>query len=258
MSLDTEHWVDALLDAEARRQPMAPISDTVTDLTVADGYGIQAALLERRVARGERIVGAKLGLTSRAKQQQMGVTEPTFGWLTEAMVLAADGTVPVDQLIHPRVEPEIAFVLDHELGGRRATVHDVLAASHVCCALEVIDSRYADFRFTLADVVADNTSAARFALGPRRVPTDGIDLSLIGCLLEVDGEPVATAAGAEVLGHPAAAVALLVNELAERGTTFPAGSIILSGGLTAAVALGADRHVTATWGRLGSLTVFGG
>jgi 2-oxo-3-hexenedioate decarboxylase len=241
---DLGKWADALLDAEAARSAMTPITDTEPDLTVADGYEIQSAVLSKRLGRGERLVGAKLGLTSRAKQEQMGVTEPVYGWLTDAMVCAGEAPLALDSLIHPRVEPEIAFVLGFDLSGPGVTIHDVLDATvGVCAALEIIDSRYADFRFTAADVIADNTSAARFVLGPTRVePT--FDLSLVGCLLESGSQQVATAAGAAVLGHPAEAVARLANRVG-----LEAGWVVLSGGLTAAVPLVPGGFVSATFGR---------
>jgi 2-oxo-3-hexenedioate decarboxylase len=241
---DAGKWADALLDAEAARSAMAPITNTESDLTVAEGYEIQSALLAKRLARGERLVGAKLGLTSRAKQQQMGVAEPVYGWLTDVMAQPAEVPLRLDGLIHPRVEPEIAFILGFDLSGPGITIHDVLDATvGVCAALEIIDSRFADFQFTAADVVADNTSAARFVLGPTRVePT--FDLSLVGCLLEAGGDLVSTAAGAAVLGHPAEAVARLANAV-----SLEAGWVVLSGGMTAAVPLVAGGFVSATFGR---------
>jgi 2-oxo-3-hexenedioate decarboxylase len=237
-------WADVLLDAELSRSAIAPISESEPSLTVADGYQIQGEMLAKRLARGEKLVGAKLGLTSRAKQEQMGVAEPVYGWLTDAMAQPSEAPLDMSKLIHPRVEPEIAFILGFDLSGPGVTIHDVLDATvGVCAALEIIDSRFADFRFTAADVVADNTSAARFVLGPTRVePT--FDLSLVGCLLESGSELVSTAAGAAVLGHPAEAVARLANAVA-----LEAGWVVLSGGLTSAVRLDVGGFVSATFGR---------
>jgi 2-oxo-3-hexenedioate decarboxylase len=252
VTVDVDKWAAYLLDAEARRQAVAPITDTEPGLSVDDGYAIQDALIARREAAGERVIGVKLGLTSRAKQQAMNVNEPCFAVLTDAMHLPAEQPVRLGELIHPRVEPEIVLYLAHDLAGPGVTAQDVLdAAAAVCCGLEVIDSRYADFKFTLADVVADNASSARFTLGTQRVDPRTVDLALAGCLLERDGDLVATAAGAAVLGHPAEAVARLSNWLGRRGRTLRAGWAVLSGGLTDAFALSDGSHVVATFGHLG-------
>jgi 2-oxo-3-hexenedioate decarboxylase len=256
MAVDVGKWADHLLDAEARRVAVAPITDTEPALGLDDAYAIQDELLARRLARGERLVGAKVGLTSRAKQEAMGVGEPVYGWLTDAMALPAEAPVVLSELIHPRVEPEIVFLLGDDLAGPGVTAQDVLAATEaVCCGLEVIDSRYEDFRFSLADVVADNTSAARFVLNPRRVDPGPIDLALVGCLLEDGPDLVATAAGAAVVGHPAESVALLANHLGRRGRRLEAGWVVLSGGLTDAARLAPGSHVTATFGHLGRVGV---
>jgi 2-oxo-3-hexenedioate decarboxylase len=256
MAVDAGKWADHLLDAEARRTAVTPISETEPTITLEDAYAIQDELLARRLARGERLVGAKVGLTSRAKQQAMGVAEPVYGWLTDAMAHPAEAPLPLGTLIHPRVEPEVVFLLGADLAGPGVTAQDVLAATAaVCCGLEVIDSRYEEFRFTLPDVVADNTSAARFVLGPRRLAPAGLDLSLVGCLLEDGPDLVATAAGAAVVGHPAESVALLANHLGRRGRRLEAGWVVLSGGLTDAVRLAPGSHVSATFGHLGRVGV---
>lgn len=242
--------------AERDGMAVSPLTDT-HELTVADGYAVQRELVHSRLAEGEHLVGTKLGLTSRAKQQTMGVTVPIHGWLTSAMVLPAEEPLNVDEFIHPRVEPEIVLRLGANLHGPGATVQDVFAATTaVCAGLEIIDSRYQDFRFTLPDVVADNASASRFVLGPTARPAD-VDLSLLGCVLEVDGDLVASAAGAAVLGHPAEAVALLANSLAENDQYLRAGWTVLAGALTDAVPVNVGTVITATFGRLGSVTLRG-
>lgn len=247
-------WVDRLLAAEADRAPVAPLTADEPDLDLDLAYRVQDALVARRVGAGERVVGAKLGLTSRAKQEAMGVHEPLYAWLTDAMVLPGD-RLALDALIHPRVEPEIAFVLGADLVGPGVTAADALAATaEVCGALEVIDSRYADFRFTLPDVVADNASAARVLLGAERVAAPD-DLAREECVLEVDGQVVATVTGAAVLGDPAEAVALLANDLGRRGRRLEAGWVVLSGALTAAVPLRPGQTVRAAFARLGVLSL---
>jgi 2-keto-4-pentenoate hydratase len=159
-----------------------------------------------------------------------------------------------DELIQPRVEPEIAFLLGEELGGRGVTAARVLAATHaVMPALEVLDSRFSGYRFTLPAVISDDASAGRFRLG-NPVPLEaGTDLRLVGCMFERNGELVATAAGAAVLEHPAAAVAWLVRKLAARGRTLPAGTAVLSGALCAAVTIEPGDLIRASFDRLGSV-----
>lgn len=227
-------------------------------LTVADAYAIQWRGIERRIAIGERVIGAKLGLTSEAKQQTMGVDEPIYGWLTDAMRHPSGEPLDLDRFIHPRVEPEIGFLLGEELRGP-ATVTGVLAATRaVFAALEVIDSRYTAFDFQLPDVVADNASASAASLicGSLAVPPHAAgDLSLTGCVIRRDGEVVHTAAGAAVLGHPAAAVAWLVDRLAERGQSLPAGSLVIAGALTDAVPIAAGQSISADFDGLGHVSV---
>jgi 2-oxo-3-hexenedioate decarboxylase len=256
VTTDVGKWADYLTDAASRNKAVAAITDVEPALTSDDAYAIQEQVIERRLAAGERLVGAKVGLTSRAKQQEMGINEPVYGLLTDAMALEADSTLKLSTVIHPRLEPEIVFILGKALAGPGVGIHDVLeATSAICCGFEVIDSRYIDFRFLLADVIADNTSASRFVLGSVKTPPAGIDLSLTGCLFEENGAVVATAAGAAILGHPAAAVAKLANFLSRRGRHLEAGWIVLSGGLTAAQPLAPGSQFAATFAHLGRVGI---
>ncbi len=249
--------VDELMVAERECKAINPFSDTQPDFDLESAYEAQRLFVAAKVDAGDVVVGAKLGLTSRAKQQAMGVSEPLYGKVTRTMLAPFGEPLDLTLLIQPRVEPEIAFLLGEELSGR-VTVTDVLAATKsVFAALDVLDSRYRDYRFTLPDVVADNCSAGRFLLGPRALPpTDLTDLRLVGCVLRADGELVATAAGAAVMGHPAASVAWLVNQLAERHEVLPAGSLIFSGGLTAPIPLCAGHSVTAEFDGLGTVEAY--
>lgn len=254
MTTKTVHELAALLDEAARdRRTIAPWSAT-NQLSAAEAYEIQEQVIDLRVARGARLVGGKLGLTSKAKQQAMGVHQPLYGFVTSDML--ADGAdLDLGRFIHPRVEPEIAFVLAQPVEGPNVVAADVLAATaYVCVALDVIDSRYDGFSFTHVDAIADNASSAGFALGHDLVPP-GMDLSLVGCLLEIDGVVVDSAAGAAVMGHPANAVAHMANALAAVGNRLEAGWVILSGGLTAPVPLEPGRTVTATLAGIGSVTL---
>lgn len=242
-----------LYDAARERRTIEPLSVEHPDLGVAEGYAIQDALVDLHLADGARLVGAKLGLTSRAKQVEMNVHEPIAGWLTDRMVLEPGEALDAGSLAQPRAEPEIAFLLGRDLAGPAVTAVHVLAATEaVFGAIEVLDSRYAGYRFTLPDVVADNASGGRFLLGGTLAPAS-IDLAAVGCVFERNGELVATAAGGAVLGHPARAVAWLVRRLAAEGRGLRAGDIVLSGGLTAAMPIAAGDVVTASFGRLGTV-----
>lgn len=232
----------------------APLSAEWPDLDVDTAYAIQDEALRQRRARGETLAGVKLGLTSRAKQQRMGIDAPLLAWLTDAMVLPAG--VPVPPLIHPRAEPELVFVLGKRLAGPGVTAATALAAvDRVYGGIEVIDSRYADYRFTLPDAVADNGSSAFFSVGPVGMPPSSLDLSLEAALLEVDGQIVDTATGAAVQGHPAEALALAANTLASRGLALEPGWLVLTGGMTDAVPLHPGSRIAAHFSHLGSLTL---
>ena len=201
-----------LLAAEDGRVDRGPITDEWPDLIgdIATAYAIQDETLRRREARGERLIGVKLGLTSKAKQQRMNVDSPLVAWLTDAMVLPAGEPVPQDKLIHPRVEPEIVFVMGARLEGPGVTAAQALTAVEaVYAGVEVIDSRYRDFRFTLTDVIADNSSSGAFVLGPIACSPFDIDLALEAVLVEVNGKVVDSATGAAVQNHPAETVAVI-------------------------------------------------
>jgi 2-oxo-3-hexenedioate decarboxylase len=238
-----------LQKAVAERTAIEPFSDEHSDLDLAAGYAVQRVLRE---AAGP-LAGWKLGVTSRAKQAQVGVSSPVFGFLPGAGSLDLGEPLDTGQLIQPRCEPEIVFVLGRDLAGPHVTAADVLTdSSGVAVGIEVLDSRYRDYRFTMADVVADNTSAGRFVVGAP-VPPAGIDLRLVGVVLEKNGEVVATASGAASLGHPAAAVAWMVRTMAADGEGLRAGQVVLSGGLTAAVPVAPGDVVVATIDRLGTV-----
>jgi 2-oxo-3-hexenedioate decarboxylase len=218
MSDQIEAMADRLAAAVAAATAIGPLT-TDPGLDIAAAYQVQAALVGRALARGQRLVGLKLGLTSRAKMEQMGVDEPVWGRLTDAMWLPEGGTVGAGRFIHPRVEPEVAFRLG--AGGEPVAV---------AAALELIDSRYAGFRFTLPDVVADNASAAGFVLGAWRPIPSGLDN--LGVLLEVDGRVAETGSTAAILGDPRRALARVLD-LA--GITPEPGWVVLAGAATAAV-----------------------
>lgn len=245
-----------LENCELKAQDTTKITDDHPDMDWDDAYAIQDEIRRRKSARGGRIIGFKAGLTSHAKMTQMGISTPVFGFLADYFAILDGGECRIDELIHPKIEPEIAFVTKTELRGPGCHIGAVLAATDfVMPGIEVIDSRYENFKFDLKSVVADNTSAARFVVGGQPVGVYGTDLRTVGIVLEKNGQPVAFGAGAAVLGHPAAAIAMLANHLGARGECIPAGSVILSGGITEAVSVQRGDAVTLRVQGMGSTSI---
>lgn len=248
--------VERLLEAVHLRRATGPLTDELGAFDAATAYDLQAEVVAARVAGGSHVVGAKLGLTSEAKQRQMNVSEPLYGWLTSCMRLDPGQPIECDRFIQPRVEPEIVFVLGSDLEGPMVGAADVLAATQcVMAGIDVLDSRYAGYKFTLPDVIADNASSAAFITGSTAVDPRGIDLRLVGVTLEVNGVLQSTAAGAAALGHPAASIAWLVRALARRDEGLTAGMTLFSGALTEAVAVSPGDCVVARVGRIGTVEV---
>jgi 2-keto-4-pentenoate hydratase len=256
--MDVGPLADRIWEAVVSGEATTPLTEDHPDLTVDAAYEIQDAVLARYREAGDPVTALKLGLTSRAKQQQMNVTEPLYGWLTGSMALDVGQPLVVSELIQPRAEPEIAFILGEDLAGSAVTAADVVAATAAAApAIDILDSRFTGYRFTLADVAADNSSAARYLIGPTLTPPAGVDLRLVGCVFSKNGELVGTAAGAATLGDPAAAVAWAVRKLAKRGGGLRAGQAVLSGALVAAVPISPGDHVLLELDRLGSLQLRG-
>ncbi|MDV7211401.1 2-oxo-3-hexenedioate decarboxylase [Azotobacter beijerinckii] len=259
MNLDpqTIERLAAHLDAaETERREVHKITDDYPDMDWEDAYAIQDALRALKEARGVRVAGLKMGLTSHAKMRQMGVVDPVYGFITDYGSVADGGEIDTKSLIHPKVEAEIAFVTKRPLRGPGCHIGTVLAATDfILPAVEIIDSRYENFRFDLKSVIADNTSSARYVLGGTHRNAEGIDLKNLGVVMEKNGEVVAMASGAAVLGHPAQSVAMLANMLGARGREIPAGTLILTGGVTEAVAVAAGDNVTVRYQHLGSVSM---
>jgi 2-oxo-3-hexenedioate decarboxylase len=254
---DPRQIADTLIEAERRRTPVPPFTRAQPFLGVETAYRVQQLFVEHRLQSGERVIGVKLGLTSRVKRQALGIDQPVYGRLTSGMVVAAGDRLPLDELIRPRGEPEIAFLIRDDLEGPISAAGVVRATEAVTAAVEIMDSRYSD-RFRLPDSVCDNAGAARVVIGTRlRRPDKLADLRLLGCVFSAQGRVVGTAAGAAAMGDPAAAVAWLINTLAERGERLAAGSLVLTGGLTASVALQRGVGVVAQFDGLGSVEVYG-
>ena len=241
--------------AQRHATEIVKLTDAQPSMDVVDGYAVQAELARRWQSEGRRLTGYKGGLTSKAKMVQMGLETPVFGVLMGDTCVPDGDIVDMTQLIHPKVEAEIAFVMSRELSGDVSIDEVISSTEFVMPAIEVIDSRFKDFKFDIQSVIADNTSAARYVVGgsPRR--PDGLDLRLLGVVMERNGEVVGTAAGAAVMGHPGASVVALVRWLADSGQALPAGSLVMTGGVTEAVAVHAGDHVTARVQHLGSVGV---
>jgi 2-keto-4-pentenoate hydratase len=211
--------------------------------------------VKTKLASGRRIIGKKIGLTSKAMQDLLGVPEPDYGHLLDDMLVIEGQPCRRDALLYPKVEGEVAFVMESRLEGPGVHMADVLrATAGVMPALEIVDSRIRDWKIKLVDTVADNASSARFVLGSRMLPAEQFDLRLIGMCLEKNGQVVNSGAGVAVWGHPAAAVAWLANKLAQFGAALEPGDIVLSGALTAAVDVGPGDVVEAHFDRLGSVS----
>ena len=251
-----DQLAEHLETCELKARDTPKITDEHPDMDWDDAYAIQDRIRDRKIARGARIIGYKAGLTSHAKMKQMGVESPVFGFLADYFSVPEGSTVKVSELIHPKVEPEIAFVMKRALKGPGCNIANVLAATDfVLPGIEVIDSRYRDFKFDLKSVVADNTSAARFVVGGQAQRPENVDLRTVGIVLEKNGVPTALGAGAAVLGHPASAIAMLANHLGQRDQEIPAGALILSGGITEAVAVAPGDNVCLRVQGMGSITL---
>ncbi len=246
----------ALVEATARREPVPPLTDAHPEITVADAYAIQELVARSRLAAGETIVGWKVGLTSAAMQQQLGVDQPDYGPLLTRHVIPADGVVDMRELIAPRIEAEIAFVLGSPLRGPGVSRDDVLAAtSAVAASLEIIDSRVANWKIRLADTIADMASSARVVVSEARMELDGVDLLAERVILERNGERAAEGVGAAVLGDPLEAVAWAANTLGALGVTLEAGHVVMPGAMHASVPVAAGDEIVARFDRLGPVSV---
>ena len=221
-------------------------------LSLEDAYAVQARSISRRHARGERRAGYKLGFTSRAKMAQMGLGEVIWGRLTDAMVVADGGQAAPERFIHPRVEPEVCFLLGEPLDGTVTALSAMRALAGVAPALELIDSRYRDFKFSLPDVVADNCSAAAIVVGPWTDPA-AVNLANLGLVLEVDGEVAQLGSTAAILGHPVRSLVAAARLMGAAGERLEAGDLLMAGGATEAVALRPGSQVRLEMERLGSV-----
>lgn len=251
---------DSLNRARARLEPCAPLTETFPHLTLQDAYSISEITLKHRLGQGNaRLVGKKIGLTSRAVQKQLGVAEPDFGYLSSEMNVAMGETISRASLLQPRVEGEVAFVLKKRLQGPGLTVADVIRATDfILPCIEVIDSRVKDWKIRIQDTVADNASSALFVLGAEPRKLGRVDLRNAGMALRVNGEVMSTGCGAACLDHPALAVAWLGNALGRYGVALEAGEVILSGAFGPVVPAEAGQRVDVSISGLGNVHCYFG
>ena len=251
-----EQLGDELYQALTQRQVLEPLTNRYADITIEDAYAIQQKMLARRLAAGEKVVGKKIGVTSQAVMNMLGVFQPDFGWLTDGMVYNEGEAIPASTLIQPKAEGEIAFVLKKTLKGPGVTAADVLAATEgVMACFEIVDSRIQDWKIKIQDTVADNASCGVFVLGDKLVDPKKVDLSMCGMVLEKNGEIVVTGAGAATMASPVNAMVWLANTLGRLGIGLNAGDIVLSGALGAMVPVKAGDSLRCTIGGIGGCSV---
>nr|WP_281460057.1 fumarylacetoacetate hydrolase family protein [Pseudomonas sp. P13] len=243
------------LRAAYQQGPIAPLRDGLAPDDATGAYAVQAINTRYWVEQGRRIVGRKVGLTSLAVQKQFGVNQPDFGVLFEDMQLIDGGVLDRDAMLQPRAEAEVALVLGADVTSLTATPDDIAAAAqHVFAAIEIVDSRIADWQITFADTVADNGSSARFVLGKQAFSLDELDLYTCGMVLEVNGAVASVGAGAACLGHPLNAAAWLARTLAAAGEPLRAGDVVLTGALGPMITLAPGDHIVAKIGGLGEVS----
>ncbi len=256
MTSKIEKFAAQLLEAEKTQVGIDPITTVDTEVTVDEAYYIQLENIKKKVEEGQKIVGKKIGLTSVAVQKLLGVDEPDYGHLLDSMVVENGGTIDTKNMLQPKIEGEIAFVLKEDLKGPNVTAVDVLQATdYVLPALEIVDSRVQDWKIKLQDTVADNASSGFYVLGGKPTKVEDIDLELLGMVLYQNGEMANTGVGAAALGSPATCVAWLANRLADYDITLKAGEVILSGALSGMVVANSGDSFTARFAHLGQVSV---
>lgn len=249
---------DELFNALNTRSTLTPLTSRYNDISIDDAYRISLQFLQRREALGERVIGKKIGVTSKAVQDMLNVHQPDFGFLTDRMQVASgtDVSMREHRLIQPRAEGEIAFILAQDLNGPGITASDVLAATEsVACCFEIVDSRIDDWKIRIEDTVADNASCGVFALGEQLIDPRTLDLAAAELTMWKNGEAAGSGLGSAVQGHPCEAVAWLANTLGKLGIPFRKGEIILSGALAPLVPVGPGDHIEMTISGLGSASL---
>ncbi|PKO89549.1 MAG: 2-oxopent-4-enoate hydratase [Betaproteobacteria bacterium HGW-Betaproteobacteria-10] len=245
-----------LYEALSTGKTVSPLTSRGFDITIEDAYHIQQQMLSRRIANGEKVIGKKIGVTSQAVMNMLGVHQPDFGYLLDGMVYNEGESIAMESLIQPKAEGEIAFLLKKDLQGPGVTAADVLAATEgVMACFEIVDSRITDWKIKIQDTVSDNASCGVFVLGDQLVDISNVDLALCGMVLEKNGEIVVTGAGAATMGHPVNAMVWLANTLGELGIAMKAGDIVLSGAMGAMVPVKAGDSLRMAIGGIGGCSV---
>ncbi|MCG7873574.1 MAG: 2-oxopent-4-enoate hydratase [Candidatus Thiodiazotropha lotti] len=248
---------DELYQALSQRQMIDPLTEREPEITIEDAYHVSLRMVNRRVENGESIIGKKIGVTSMAVQNMLNVHQPDFGYLTDRMVYGSGDEMPIsEQLIQPRAEGEIAFMLKRDLIGPGVSNADVLRATEaVIPCFEIVDSRIRDWKIKIQDTVADNASCGLFVLGDKAVDPRKVDLATAGMVVEKNGELLSTGAGAAALGSPVNCVAWLANTLGSFGIPLKAGEVILSGSLVPLEPVVAGDFMRVEIGGIGSASV---
>ncbi|WP_409304785.1 2-keto-4-pentenoate hydratase [Peribacillus sp. SCS-155] len=256
MTAKIVEYAELLAEAESSAIAIDPLTALYPDLSVNEAYSIQLENIAKKVEEGNKIVGKKIGLTSLAMQKLLGVNEPDYGHLLDNMVIENGGLVSMEQVLQPKVEAEIAFVLKKELRGPNITALDVLQATdYIVPALEIVDSRIKDWKIKLQDTIADNASSAFYVLGGKPAKVEDVDLELLGVAFTKNGDLVNTGVGAAALGNPANCVAWLANRLSDFDISLMPGEVILSGALSAAAEAKSGDVFTARFAHLGQVSV---
>jgi 2-oxopent-4-enoate/cis-2-oxohex-4-enoate hydratase len=257
MDTTTQHrYGDELYTALIERKTVAPLIEREPSITIEDAYKIQQRMIQRRIDAGERVVGKKIGVTSKVVMDMLGVNQPDFGILLSGMVFNEGEAVDTAKLIAPKAEAEVAFVLGRDLEGPGVTAADVLRATDcVMPCFEIVDSRIRDWKIKIQDTVADNASCGVFTLGATRRSPRSLDLALAGMVMQKNGEVISTSCGAAVQGSPVNSVAWLANTLGKLGMSLEAGDVILSGSQSPLVPVARGDSFHCSVGGLGSTSV---
>jgi 2-oxopent-4-enoate/cis-2-oxohex-4-enoate hydratase len=247
---------DELYAALVAGKTVSPLTSRGFEITIEDAYHIQQRMLARRIEAGEKVIGKKIGVTSKAVMNMLGVHQPDFGYLLDGMVYNEGESIPIGTLIQPKAEGEIAFVLNKDLMGPGVTAADVLAATEgIMACFEIVDSRITDWKIKIQDTVADNASCGVFVLGDKLVDPKTVDLALCGMVMEKNGEIVVTGVGAATMNSPVNAMVWLANTLGRLGIPLKAGDVVLSGALGAMVPVQAGDSLRVTIGGIGGCSV---